>query len=119
MIEANKIAVLSPNIGKRGPSKKTLMKQAARDEAIRQMTEMYKAKVIKNLPEIAEVQMQEAKNPEKTSERIYVLDRALGKFEEAPQKHLHLHKHENNELSELQRKLIEEYETKLKALKTI
>lgn len=111
-------ALESPNHGKRGQSKKTLMKQAARDEAIKHMAEMYKGQLIKNLPEITEIQMTEAKKPEKTAERIYVLDRGLGKADEPAQKHLHLHKHEGGELNEAARKLIEEYEAKLRELKT-
>ena len=108
----------SPNIGKRGPHKSTLLRRQATQMALEELKNKYKSELVKSLPEIIDVQMQEAKKPRNRQERESVLDRALGRPDEKPQLNLHLHKHEEGELSEARRKLIEEYETKLKELKT-
>ena len=92
LAEARKKALESPNIGQRGPDKKTLIKKEARERAIEGMKEKYMADGVRHLPEIIEVHFSEAKKPRNRQEREYVLDRALGKEEEEkPQQHLHLH----------------------------
>lgn len=55
----------------------------------------------------------------KALDMAYKIKRYVSSDGEKGEKHLHLHKHENsNELTDVQRKLIEEYENKLKELKT-
>ena len=109
LIEANKKAVLSPNTGKRGLNKTTLLKRAAE--------ERYVEKLVREFDPIIDVQLKEAKKPENVTERIHVTKVVLSVGdEERGDKHLHLHQH--SELNDAERKLLEEYEAKLKELKT-
>ena len=110
LIEANKKSLESPNIGKHGPRKSTLLKREAE--------ERYIEKLVEEFEPILKVHLEEAKKPKNVTERLQAIKAILGTDEEKGDKHLHLHKYENSELNEVQKKLIEEYEQKLKELKT-
>lgn len=119
--EMHKKSLLSPNIGKHGKNKKTLMREVARQKAIDGMAEMYKSQIIKNMPEIAKANMEEAKKSSGWKDREFVLKHTVGEGKAGENKgdrHLHLHKYGDTELTDIQRKLIEEYEAKLKEVKT-
>ena len=109
--EARKLAVESPDIGKHGPRKTTLLKRKAE--------EIYVRKVAEKIGKITDIQLQEAEKPRNVTERIHVTRIIMGEVGEKKEgdKHLHLH-NEISELTEAQRQLIEEYEAKLKELKT-
>ena len=102
-------AVLSPNTGKHGPRKSTLLKREAE--------ERYIEKLVEEFEPILKVHLEEAKKPGNVTERLQAIKTILGTDEEKKgDKHIHLHQH--SELSEESKKLIEEYEQKLKELKT-
>lgn len=120
LAEARKLAVLSSRYGKRGPSQKTLIKREARERATEGLKEHYLATGIRELPEIIKIQYQQAKIPKNRQEREYVLDRNLGKspLQEGFPNQVHFHQHIHQDLSDEQRRLIEEYEAKLREIKT-
>ena len=107
--EALAKAHVSPNVGKRGEGKKTI----ARREAMRAL---YEEKLAPEFEEITDIHIQEAKKPRNYQERRDAIKRIVGEAEEGGDKHIHFHKHE--ELTPERRQLIEEYEAKLKELKT-
>ena len=111
LLEASKKALESPDNGQRGKGKLTLLREEAEERFVEELKEDYK--------EIIKVHKEEAKKPVNYQERRDLLKRVLGEVEESkPEQHLHLHRHEDSELSEAKRKLLEEYEAKLKELKT-
>ena len=119
LAEYRKLALLSDRIGKHGPNKKNLLRKEARERALEEMKEMYKAEALRNLPDIVNVHMEKAKDAESGwKDREYVLSEFVGEAEKKAEKHLHLEFHKHEELGEAGKKLIEEYEAKLKELKT-
>ena len=71
LIEANKKAVLSPDIGKRGKAKKTIAREEARM--------FYELQGLEKLGKITKVQMEAALKIENVTERMYVINQLIGK----------------------------------------
>lgn len=117
LAEARKKALQSPNIGKRGPNKATI--ERALDVIFEgKRTVGFKRKAIQNHDEIVDIHLKQSKNPKETKDRELYLKNTIyrdTKGEDESSKHLHLHFHQ--ELTSEQRKLVEEYEAKLKAIK--
>jgi len=110
-IEAREAALKSPNIGKRGKGKLTLIREQAQEEFDKLAKEKYL--------DIFLIHINEASKLKNYQERRDFLKRILGETDDKAEKHLHLHKHEEDtELTEAKKRLIREYEDKLKELKT-
>ena len=74
LIKANKKALLSPRIGKRGKNKKTI--------AIEDARRAWAEEQLAYLPQIIQIQRTEALKPENRQEREYVLNQLIGRATE-------------------------------------
>ena len=123
LAEARAKGLTSPNIGKRGPSKKTLQKEEIIKKAAEGLVRAYRADLIKEFTEIRRTRLEEAKKPRNVQERKYVFDDVekpadMFKFAEGlTQKHLHLHQYEEIDESlaaSIVVKLADEFEKRLR-----
>jgi len=110
--EARELSKLSPDVGKRGKGKITLMREEAADVFVEEVKDQYK--------EVFQVHIEEAKKIKNYQERKDFINRVLEDITEGKiDTHVHLHKHEEvGEVADAKRKLIVEYEAKLKEIKT-
>ena len=109
--KAREKALLSPNIGKRGPHKKTLLKRKAVEEAIKGLAVGYQREILKHYPDVFKVHVDQAKDEKGWKDREFFLKKAVGVPDDEktkPEQHLHIHADPD------MLKLIEEYELKLK-----
>ena len=109
--KAREKALESPTIGKHGKTKLTLLREEAEDKFVEEIKDSYL--------EVFKVHKGEAKKPRNYQERRDFIDRIIRKLERDESKtEQHLHQHLHLELTPERQKLIEEYEQKLKEIKT-
>lgn len=74
LAEARKLAASSPNTGKHGKAKKTLLKEEIIREGNQGLIRAYRGELLERFPTIRRVRLQEAEKPKNVQERKYVFE---------------------------------------------